>query len=640
MNNRYWILIFLFLVHSLDGVCDIKLPKLISDGAILQRDVDLNIWGWGEPGEKVELSFDNQDFKSVTDQLGKWKMQLPAQLAGGPHQLIFKGSNEIILNDILFGDLWVCSGQSNMELPMRRLKDHYPEEVKNCNYPQIRQFIVQDKYDFKVEHDDFQQGIWKSAVPDNIMEFSGVAYFFAKDLYQKYRVPIGLINSALGGSPVEAWMSEDALKNFPYAYDELQVYKQEGYIERIEQKDKTRQQDWYAKVNADDKGNVKGSEWFLDTTDDSTWSVMEVPNFWSDSELGSVNGVVWFRKKVSVPKSMENQEVKLWLGRIVDQDHVYVNGQFIGSTGYQYPPRKYTVPAGVLKEGENTITIRVINEIGSGGFIQNKPYFLAVDRDTVDLKGDWKYQLGTAMPLLTGPTFVRWKPGGLYNKMISPLTKHKIKGVIWYQGESNTSDPSNYNETFSMMIDDWRTKWGQDDFPFIYVQLANFMAETNEPTESNWAELRQAQLETLSTPNTGMAVIVDLGEANDIHPLNKQGVGSRLAQEAFKLAYNEKGTSTCPIPTKVEFIKNKVVVSFTEQELKSIDNKGLRLFEISSDGKRFIKAKAKIKRNKVEVWANTISNPVDVRYAWSNNPVKANLYSEDELPCSPFEVRK
>lgn len=635
-------LVCFLLTHSIQALSEISLPKLISDGAILQRDTPLKIWGWADTGEAVELQFNNESYEAKTDQSGNWVIILPAQKAGGPYQMTFIGKNQISLNDILFGEVWLCSGQSNMELTMKRLRDKYPEVIVKSKNDMIRQFLVPDQYDFISENKDLESGSWKAANTDNIFDFSGVAYFFACALYDKYQVPIGLINSAMGGSPVEAWMSEDALKEFPETFAELQRFKDKDLIKDIQQKDKSRRDGWYQDLNEKDLGFVSGEEWFLDKTDDSKWAEMHVPNFWENQGLENTNGVVWFRKTIDVSKAMLGKKAKLWLGRIVDQDHVYVNGEYVGSTGYQYPPRKYQVPLDLLREGKNTITVRIINEQSKGGFILDKPYFLSAGDHSINLIGKWKYRLGTTMTPLASQTFIRWKPGGLYNKMIAPLTNYKIKGVIWYQGESNTGNPSGYAATFPAMINNWRESWQIGNFPFLYVQLASFMKSTTEPVESNWAELRQAQLGTLSTPNTGMVVTTDLGEWNDIHPHNKKDVGERLAQLAYKLAYNETGTKSSPTPKSHSFHKNKVKIDFYNDgaKLRSINGQSLHGFEISDDGKNFYKADAKVKGNGVVVCHKKIKNPIAVRYAWSNNPVLANLFSSNGLPVSPFEIRK
>lgn len=649
MTNRFKmktikiLIIVLFLVQTNAVISQIRLPRLVSDGVILQRNEKVKIWGWASPKEKIKLQFKSKTYSTEADQQGNWIIILPAQKAGGPYQMTLKASNEIIIKDILFGDVWICSGQSNMELPMERLKEKYGEVIKNAKNTNIRQFLVPDKYDFKKEQTDFDSGNWVAADPNTVLEFSGVAYFFAKNIYEKYPVPIGLINTALGGSPVEAWMSENALTEFPKAYEESQKFKNDEYIKQIETSDKTRSDDWYALVNALDKGLSDDKLKWNQAIDDSDWKLMEIPGFWADQPIGNVNGAVWFRKEIEVPKAMVGKPASLFMGRIVDQDFVYVNGELIGTTSYQYPPRRYDVNSNILKEGKNTIAIRVVNNSGKGGFILDKPYFLAVGNDTIDLKGSWKYKLGVEMKPLQGPTFIRWKPEGLYNAMIAPLTNLKIKGVIWFQGESNTGNPKEYAKTFPALINDWRTKWGQGEFPFLFVQLANFMEAYPEPRESNWAALRQSQLETLSVPNTGMVVTIDIGEWNDIHPLNKEDVGKRLSLLARKMAYGEdKIDAESPMPRDAKFEKDKAIISFANVGVGLMIKRGgdLKSFAISNDGVNFVWANAKIMGDKVEVWNDKISNPTVVRYAWDNNPLDANLFSKEGLPSTPFEVKK
>lgn len=644
MNKLKIAVIVMFFIQSNGVFSQIKLPKLISDGVVLQRNEKVKIWGWAAPKEKIKLEFNTKTFATEADKEGNWAILLPAQKAGGPYEMVLKASNEIKVKDILFGDVWICSGQSNMELPMERVKEKYGEIIKNSKNDNIRQFLVPDKYDFKQPQTDLDSGNWLSANPENVLQFSAVAYFFAKEINEKTQVPIGLINTALGGSPVESWMSERALKAFPKAFDEAQKFKNDDLIKQIEDSDKKRNDDWYALINASDKGLLdKNEQWNQANIDDNNWSKMAIPGYWAEQSIGKVNGAVWFRKEINVPKSMVGKPAKLFMGRIVDQDFVYVNGEFVGTTGYQYPPRRYEVKSTVLKEGKNTIAVRVINNSGSGGFVLEKPYYLAVGNDTIDLKGEWKYKLGVEMKPLQGPTFIRWKPEGLYNAMIAPLLNLKIKGVLWYQGESNTGNPFGYKEAFSTMITDWRTKWGQGNFLFLFVQLTNYMEEYPEPRESNWAALRQSQLETLSVPNTGMAVTIDVGEWNDIHPLNKEAVGHRLALLARKMTYGEtKITASSPMPSTAIFENDKAIISFANVGGGLTIKKGteLKSFAISNDGIHFVWAKAKISGNKVEVWNEKISNPMVVRYAWDNNPAAANLFSKEGLPATPFEVKK
>ena len=642
MNKKIFntVSICLCLLASIDLAAQIKLPRLISDGVVFQRDIKLKVWGWASAKEDVSLLFKDKVYKTSADENGRWELSIPNQPSGGPFEMTFKGKNEITIHNILFGDVWVCSGQSNMELTMDRVKDKYGSVIANSENANIRQFLVADKYDFKKAQDDLDAGSWEAANPKNLLSFSAVAYFFAKEIYEKHHVPIGLINAALGGSPVEAWMSEDALIPFPNLHDELMKFKDDKVIKEIENSDNQRSKDWYKELNSKDIGLSSSPRWIDPKLNDSDWDEMIVPGFWSKGPKININGSVWFRKKINVPKSLVGVSLKLWLGRIVDQDSVFVNGKFVGTTGYQYPPRKYVIGPSILNEGENIIVVRVINNSSKGGFVADKPYFIAGEKDTINLTGTWRFRLGTAMPPLTGPTAIRWKPGGLYNKMIAPLLTTSIKGVIWYQGESNASRAEEYRKSFPALIVNWREKWKQGDFPFLFVQLANFMEKKTDPSESEWASLRDAQLHTLSLPKTGMAVAIDLGEWNDIHPLNKQDVGHRLAVIAEHLAYDDKkNVSLGPIYKSAKTSGNKIEISFSSIGSGLVAKNGdLKYFSIAGTDKKFVWAKAKIEGDKVIVWSDEVVNPTLVRYAWADNPEGANLYNKEGLPASPFST--
>lgn len=631
-------LFFLCLLVAIASHSQIKLPRLISDGMVLQRGTKIKLWGWAAPHEKITLQFSGKEFNGVADASGQWAIHLPKQNAGGPHEMNFIASNKIQVKNILFGDVWLCSGQSNMELTMERLQDKYPEVIARANNSEIRQFLVPDKYDFEKQNQDVEKGEWLTVNGQTIFSFSAVAYFFANELYSKYKVPIGLINSALGGSPAEAWISEEAIKKFPNYYHELQQFKDKTLIEQIESSDRKRNSEWHTLLNQTDVGLQE--HWADQGLNDLDWQTMDVPGYWAEGALGRVNGSVWFRKEIEVPSSMMHKPAKLLLGRIVDADSVFINGNFAGTTSYLYPPRRYLLNPGVLKEGRNLIAIRVINSSGKGGFVLDKPYSLITGTDSIDLKGKWKYKLGAQMNELSGSTAIRWKPVGLFNAMIAPLTNYEIKGVIWYQGETSTKNPSEYFSLMQTLITDWRTRWGEGNFPFLFVQLANFMEEKKDPTESNWAELRQAQLKTLQVPNTGMAVAIDLGEWNDVHPLNKREVGIRLALLAMRKAYHEKEIiASGPLYKSVKKIGNTLVVSFDNGEgLASIDNQELKYFSIAGRDRKFAWAHAKIEDNKVIVWSAEVTDPFIVRYAWADNPKGANLYNNKKLPASPFEA--
>jgi sialate O-acetylesterase len=634
----------LLLICSITAFGEVRIPRLISDGMVLQRDVELKIWGWAALGEKITVNFNNQTVSSITKEDKTWSVVLSKMPASGPYEMTINGNNKIVIKDVVIGDVWLCSGQSNMELNMRRASPIYQTEIANCENSSIRQFIVPQKYNFNVPQNDLSGGSWKSVNPQSINEFSAVAYFFAKELFDIYKVPIGIINASLGGSPAEAWLSEDAIKNFPDAYQEAQKFKDSTLIVKIEKEDQERIQAWYNLLNQKDEGyKIPGLSWRDPDLNTSGWSTMHIPGYWADGNLGPVNGVVWFRKNFSVKPSFIDSKVKLDLGRIVDADSVFVNGTFVGTVSYQYPPRRYEIPAGVLKAGDNVIVVRLINNSGKGGFVLDKKYEVYNNYDTVDLAGDWKYKLGAKMDPLGGQTFVRWKPTGLYNAMINPLVNFKIKGIVWYQGESNTWQKEKYYNVLTTLINDWRNKFQQGNTPFIIAQLPNFMEPNDQPIESDWASLRFAQFKALSLPNTGLAVNIDLGEWNDIHPLNKKDVAMRLALAARKIAYGDKNlVYSGPLYNSMKIEGNKIVLSFLNIGSGLIVKGGgeLKCFAIAGDDKKFVWANAKIEKNRIIVWNDNISNPLAVRYAWANNPAGANLFNAEGLPASPFTTKE
>ena len=638
--HRVLLFMLFLLLFSGQLYTQIILPRLISDGVVFQRDQPNRIWGWASPGEPVVLRFLEHKWSTQANASGRWSITLPPQQFGGPYNMVIVGHNTVELKNILFGDVWICSGQSNMELTMERVKEKYRSAIEESENMFIRQFEVPDKYDFKNEHVDLDGGKWAVCTPGSIMEFSAVAYFFAREMYNRNNIPVAIINVALGGSPVEAWMSEDALEAFPHLYSEMQKFKDDLLIERIETEDRSNQSAWYSVLNQNDPGL---DQWHSFEYDDSIWNTTQIPGFWQDHNIKFSNGSMWFRKNVEFPSSMAGQQGSLWLGRIVDADYAYINGHPVGSTSYQYPPRRYSFSEGVLKEGVNTIAVRVINSSGLGGFVPDKPYFLSVGTDTLDLKGVWKYKEGAAMKPIQGQTFIRWKPGGLYNRMIAPLIPFSIKGVLWYQGESNTRNPSEYRMLFPALINNWREKWGLGEFPFLYVQLPNFMESKPHPEESNWAALRQVQLETLTTPNTGMAVGIDLGEWNDIHPLNKKDVGERLALVARAVVYGEEDiVYSGPLYKNYTIDGNKIKITFTHtgSGLVAKGDHRLHQFAIAGVDKKFVWAQAIIQGDNVVVWSDEIKDPKYVRYAWANNPEGANLYNVEGLPASPFTTEK
>ncbi|MBN1397967.1 MAG: sialate O-acetylesterase [Bacteroidetes bacterium] len=644
MKKNISISLFLFLLTGLFAVqCpgQLRLPKLISDGMVLQRDADVNIWGWSAPNEKVRVVFMNTAYETSANDRGDWRIKLPDLKAGGPYDMKITAGDSITIKDILIGDVWVCSGQSQMDINMSRVSPLYEEDIKSAGNPNIRYFAVPVIYNFNAPQADVASGKWESISQNNILNVSAIAYFFACELNNKYKVPIGLIRASHGGSPAEAWLSQEAVKEFPKYYEEAQRFKDTAVIIQIQKSDRENTSVWYNELNRLDEGYNHELPWYRPEVDVSNWLQMEIPGYWADGELGEVNGVLWFRKDIDISPELANKSARLLLGRIIDADSVFVNGVFVGSVSYQYPPRRYFIPENILKEGKNTIVIRLISNGGKGGFVLDKPYELIVDNKKIDLKGFWKYRLGAKMRPMSPSTFITYKPTGIFNAMIAPLTNFMIKGVIFYQGESNTDRPLEYAELFPAVIKSWRNKWDQGDFPFLYVQLHNYSEAPAYPSESSWALTREAQLKTLSLPNTGMVVAIDLGEWNDIHPLNKKDVAKRLSLAARKIAYNEKNVvASGPIYQKMAIRGNKVILTFSNigSGLQAKGGKQLKQFAIAGKDKKFVWANAKIVKNKVIVWSPAVKEPAAVRYAWATNPEGANLYNKEGLPASPFRT--
>jgi sialate O-acetylesterase len=635
------LLLIILLCNCALSFSQVRLPHLISDGMVLQRNAEVKIWGWAAPGESIVINFLGKSYNTIASLKGKWIVTLPSSEAGGPYVMDINASNHITIKDILIGDVWICSGQSNMEYSMNGLKDRCADAIANSNNPSIRQFYVPNRYTFQTAEEDVQSK-WKPANPDNVLNFSAVAYFFARDLYEKYHVPIGLINASLGGSPAQSWMSEEALKEFPRYYKLAEKYKDTATITKIVTKDRAISKAWYAKLQKLDKGYAKGEKSWRDTSyDASSWKTMVVPGYWKEQGLDHENGVFWFRKEIDIPASMVGKPARLLLGRVVDADSVFINGRFVGTTSYQYPQRQYNIPANILKTGKNIIIVRVINNSGKGGFVSDKPYEILVDGQSIDLKGNWRFKLGAKMSPLPGSTFIQWQPTGLYKGMLAPLMNFTIKGVIWYQGESNAGKALEYQKLFPALIADWRKGWNQGNFPFLFVQLPNFTETHSEPSESHWAELRESQLKTLSVPNTGMAITIELGEWNDVHPPYKEDVGKRLSLVAQKIAYSDTSiVFSGPLFKSMTIEGNKIILTFTNTGSGLIAKGGgeLKQFAIAGSNKKYSWAQAQIEGNHVIVWNNKIKKPVSVRYAWANNPEGANLYNKEGLPASPFRA--
>ena len=642
MNRRAFLLPALLVLSGFfSAKANIRLPRLISNGMVIQRDIEVPIWGWADPGEKVVINFEHNKYETTTGSDGKWRLKLKPVKAGGPYTMTLTGKNQLTVSDILAGDVWICSGQSNMALPMSTIRERYADIISHSANPQIRQFLLGRKYSLVEQLDDaVSDDGWQSANPQSLLEFTAVGYFFARDLYEKYKVPIGLINNSWGGTPAEAWISEEALKLFPHYSEEAQSFKDPARVAAIGDSDRAVLNDWYRNLQMNDSGFFqKNRNWADPELDETGWKPVQMPDFWDAQGFQYVHGVVWLRKKFTVTHAVAGKPAVLYLGNIADQDSTYIDGVKIGFTDAKNTARKYSIPSQLLGAGEHVLTVRVLNNAGMGGFLKNRPYKIVAGDQTISLAGEWKAHTGIRSRVAPRGTLFQYKPGTLFKGMLSPLLGYGIKGVIWYQGEANAERAGEYQTLFSRLITDWRQHWKQGNFPFLYVQLANYKKIVDSPGESSWASLREAQSMALELPNTGMAVIHDLGVANNIHPENKLDVGKRLALAAMKVAYKEKAlVYSGPVMESVKKEGNKLVIRFahTGSGLIAKGNPDLQYFAIAGRNNKFVWAKARIRNNTVIVWNDAVADPVSVRYAWADNPDGANLYNKEGLPASSF----
>jgi sialate O-acetylesterase len=633
---RSLIFLFVFLVEF-SAKANIKLPVIFQSNMVLQRDKEVKIWGFGDKGEKVFVTIGDQKFSATTGKDGKWMIALPPHKAGGPYTILISGNkNSIELKNVLFGDVWICAGQSNMQFTVDQTTFPIADSLKN---PQIRIFTASIGMDY-VPANDLSGGKWQEASANTIKNFSAVAYFFGKFLEDSLQIPIGLISDNLGATSVETWMSNESLSGFPQFQHYYQEYLKPGKsFEEITaefEKIKPRwEKDYYL------KGKGLEEKWYLPETDISDWKTMEIPNWWEDKGLGDFDGAVWFRKSFDLPENFKADSFPLALNQIDDYDIVWVNGQKVGEGFGNQNWRNYKVAANILKPKNNVIVVRVFDAGGKGGM-----YSGAIWGNPV-LLGNWLYKPGYKIDAATFPkphvvnVSPFSTPAVLFNANIAPITSLSIKGVIWYQGESNASRAEEYAQLFPAMIKDWRTHFGQGNIPFLFVQLANYMEEAKAPQESDWAELREAQKAALKLPNTGMAVAIDIGEANDIHPKNKMEVGKRLGLAALKIAYQKDIVADGPVYESIDIKNDSVIVHFKSgtNHLITKDKYGyVRGFAIAGNDKIFHWAKAFVRNNTVVVYSQKVNDPVAVRYAWSDNPGETDLYNNAGLPAVPFRT--
>ena len=636
----------------------VSLPQLFQSGMVLQRGKVIPVWGKAEAGEQVTVCFNKKQFSTTADANGNWRVDLPKMKAGGPYELRI---NNLELRDILIGDVWLLSGQSNIDVTIERVYPQYTQEIDQFNNDQIRLFRVQNDTDTHGVKDDIRPTSinWKPLTKQNAWLFSAVGSFLGKRMYEKTKVPQGIIVNSWGGTPIEAWISKDSLmKDYPMLVKKISFFQNDNYVRAQMQANGEAGRRWSQILNElevrSEKGEVREYQFATTDYEDTDWQTINQDN-WSWRGIGTI----WLRQHINIDKVHAGKPARLLLGTLYDQDVTYLNGQQIGSTGYQYPPRRYDIPEGLLQEGDNVITIRFINKNGAVHFIPEKPYVLCfgddrfsqnpMPKDVIPLDKEWKMHVGVEMPPCPGgDVSLQNQPTTLYNAVLHPLAPYAINGVVWYQGESNTGNPAPYADYLKKLMGCWRDRWQDQQMPFVIVQLANYdgrqqtgfprpIAYQTEPVNSGWAQLREAQRTAAKAdPYAELAVINDLGETVDIHPLRKKEVAERIGLCFDRLIYNNK-VSLSPEVISAEVNDGKIILTLDQPILSG----ELHEFEVAGSDGKYVNVEATGQGNVITILPppSTLLPPRNIRYAWKDNPLKANVRSLSGLPMSSFELK-
>ena len=591
---------------------EVRLPQLFQSGMVLQRNKVIPVWGKADAGETITIQFNKKSYTTTADANGQWRIELPKMKAGGPYELTV---NSLQLTDILIGDVWLLSGQSNIDVTIERVYPQYVKEIDTYENQQIRLFRVQNETSTHGAKDDIRPTSinWKPVNKQNAWLFSAVGYFLGKRMFEKNKVPQGVIVNSWGGTPIEAWISKDSLeRDYPMLVKRAAFFQNDNYVRAQMQANGEAGRRWNELLNeADDVQHYP-----LPACQDADWQTIN-QNDWSWRGTGTV----WLRQHIHIDKAHAGKPARLLLGTLYDQDVTYLNGKQIGSTGYQYPPRRYDIPEGLLQEGDNVIAIRFINKNGAVHFIPEKPYMLCFgdDRfsqnpmpaDVIPLGNTWKFHVGAEMPPCPGgDVSLQNIPTTLYNAVLHPLAPYAISGVVWYQGESNTGNPAPYADYLKKLMGCWRDRWQDQQMPFCIVQLANYdgrqqtgfprpITYQSAPVNSNWAQLRETQrLAAKADPYAELAVLNDLGETVDIHPLRKKEVAERIGLCFDKLIYNNK-VKLSPEVISAEVRDGKVILSLDQP----IQPGELHEFEVAGPDDKFVNADATATGNQIEIKA-------------------------------------
>lgn len=633
-----------------------KLSRLFSNHAVLQRELPIPVWGWCTPGARVRVTLAGQAGETFAADDGKFLVRLPPLQAGGPHVLtaVQIGGEQVESADIWIGEVWLASGQSNMGWTLANCAEAVTAEI-----PGIRMFSVPNAA--LPGRQSQANGEWSVATPEKAPGFSAVAFHFARRLHDELKIPVGILNSSWGGTRIEAWHSREALVQNPAARADLLRYEATCYGSSGDSpltiNEGSDAAVFAAKLKGfkEDPGNKGfGLGWARLDFDDADWPTMQLPSTWQRHNL-MFSGSLWFRREVVLPQKWAGKELRLRIGAVDKHDVTYFNGEQIGATGVDFEenfwnkPREYTVPARLVKSGKNVIAVRAFSFVYEGGLIGPADAMSVSPVDdsvsAIPLSGDWRYAIEHNFGKAYVPQPAPYGPGNpntpaiLFDNMIAPLLPYALRGTIWYQGESNAENAAHYRDLMTGLIRDWRHAWGQGDFPFLIVQLANYMLTSMHQPESKWARLRESQLQALNEPGAGMAVAIDVGEANDIHPRNKRDVGRRLAQWALHDTYGLAPVPSGPLYSGMTIEGDRIRIQFRHIGGGLVARGGvLKTFVIAGSDRTFAAADARVEGRSIVVSNPEIAAPVAVRYAWADNPDGCNLYNADGLPASPFRT--
>jgi sialate O-acetylesterase len=611
---------------------------IFADRMVLQRGKPNAIWGWSQPGDSVRVAIGENSATATAGPDGKWQTRIQPPPAGGPYTVKIAGKQQSLeLKDVLVGDVWICSGQSNMQFGLGQARGG-AEEIRNANYPQIRYYVVGERVSYKPV--DVPRGSWRLVTAETMGGRGGIsaaAYFFGKKLYETTHVPIGLVQAAVGGAPAETFTSIDALRPLNDFDERI------AFFERQRQKGGREYGNYIMHWYDDYDAGSKNGSWADPALDDSSWKSVAIPNgFLSELGVAGVPSLCWLRKEVSLPETSAQSSGRIYLGNVDKMDTVYVNGQQVGSSSWVENPRMYFARG--LKPGRNVIAIRLFNVKPSGGFLSPPETLRLVlgDNTTIPLAGEWKGKVavdGRTQPLPPGYESVVSMVSVLYNGMLAPLAPLGITGAIWYQGESNAERAFQYRKLLPAMIADWRKLFGQGDFPFYIVSLPAYMHRKADPGDDSWAEMREAQaMAAKSVPNSCVAVTVDTGDADNIHPIDKKEVGDRLALCALGEHYGLEVPHFGPTLSSVERVPGALKLHFVHTDGGLVVKGGqLGEFSVAGDDRKWHWAEARIEGDAVIVSSQSVPDPKAARYAWQSNPL-ATLYNGAGLPAAPFRT--